>query len=175
MQLHGRSLHGPDTNKQRSYQAALQNPGPLQSHCDAVEEDEDQHDVVEQLMGDDGLAEQPEPGTRGREGEVWVQVEDTLKVPHPGPCAAVGPVAAGSSSSSYKGTRTHPPVLLPPGGGNRSANLAASTPTSAALSLYLWTGIWQPLPLTSIVPGGRAGTYRAGDTTSDAGLLLRSL
>lgn len=33
----------------------------LQSHRDAVEEDEDQHHVVKQLVRDDVLAEQPEP------------------------------------------------------------------------------------------------------------------
>lgn len=48
----------------RSYQAALQDFGPLQSHRDAVEEDEDQDHVVEELMGDDGLAQQPEPVRR---------------------------------------------------------------------------------------------------------------
>lgn len=41
--------------------------GPLQSHRDAVEEDECKDDVVEELMGDNGLAELPEPDERGRE------------------------------------------------------------------------------------------------------------
>lgn len=41
--------------------------GPLQSHRDAVEEDECKDDVVEELMGDNGLAELPEPDKRGRE------------------------------------------------------------------------------------------------------------
>ena len=41
--------------------------GPLQSHRDAVEEDECKDDVVEELMGDNGLAQQPEPDKRGVE------------------------------------------------------------------------------------------------------------
>lgn len=45
----------------KGYQAALQNLGPLQSHCDAVGEDEDQHHVVKELMGYDGLAHLAEP------------------------------------------------------------------------------------------------------------------
>lgn len=52
-----------------SYQAALQDLRPLQSYCDAVEEDEGQDHIVEELMGNDGLAEQPEPDetdVRGR-------------------------------------------------------------------------------------------------------------
>lgn len=47
------------------YQAALQNLGPLQSHCDAVGEDEDQHHVVKELMGYDGLAHLAEPAGGG--------------------------------------------------------------------------------------------------------------
>lgn len=43
------------------YQAALQDLGPLQSHRDAVGEDEDQHHVVKELMGYDGLAHLAEP------------------------------------------------------------------------------------------------------------------
>lgn len=50
----------------RVYQAALQDLGPLQSHGDAVGEDEGQHHVVEQLVGDDGLAQLSEPGRRRR-------------------------------------------------------------------------------------------------------------
>lgn len=48
--------------------------GPLQSHRDAVEEDECKDDVVEELMGDNGLAQQPEPDKRGgqrEEGDMW--------------------------------------------------------------------------------------------------------
>lgn len=37
--------------------------GPLQGHGDAVGEDEGQHHVVEQLVGDDGLAQLSEPAT----------------------------------------------------------------------------------------------------------------
>lgn len=48
----------------RVYQAALQDLGPLQSHGDAVGEDEGQHHVVEQLVGDDGLAQLSESGRR---------------------------------------------------------------------------------------------------------------
>lgn len=47
------------------YQAALQNLGPLQSHRDAVGEDEDEHHVVEELVGYDGLAHLPEPAGGG--------------------------------------------------------------------------------------------------------------
>ena len=55
-----------------SYQASLQNPGPLQSHCDAVEEDKDQDHVVEELMSNNGLTEQSEPDLRETKGLVDV-------------------------------------------------------------------------------------------------------
>lgn len=48
------------------YQAALQDLGPLQCHCDAVGEDEDQHHVVKELMGYDGLAHLAEPAGGGQ-------------------------------------------------------------------------------------------------------------
>lgn len=35
---------------------------PLHGDGDTVEEDDDQHDVVKQLMGDDLIAQDPEPG-----------------------------------------------------------------------------------------------------------------
>lgn len=63
--------------------------GPLQSHRDAVEEDECKDDVVEELVGDNGLAEQPEPDKRGREegrgeretrGEVYSRNGNVSKV-----------------------------------------------------------------------------------------------
>lgn len=50
------------------YQAALEDPGPLQSHRDAIEEDENQDHVVKELVSNDGLAEGPEPG-RGKPQE----------------------------------------------------------------------------------------------------------
>lgn len=43
------------------YQAALQYFWPLQGHCDAVEEDEDQDHVVKEFMGNNGLTEKSEP------------------------------------------------------------------------------------------------------------------
>lgn len=36
--------------------------GPLQGDGDAVEKDESQDDIVEELVGDDGLTQDPEPG-----------------------------------------------------------------------------------------------------------------
>lgn len=44
-----------------SYQAALQNLWPLQSHSDAVEEDKDQDHIVKKLMSNNGLTEKSEP------------------------------------------------------------------------------------------------------------------
>lgn len=49
------------------YQAALKYLRPLQSYCDAVGEDEGQHHIVKQLMGDNGLAYLSEPGVEGEE------------------------------------------------------------------------------------------------------------
>lgn len=49
-----------------TYQAALQDPGPLQSHRDAVEKNEGQDDVVEEFMGDDGLTEEAKPAANDR-------------------------------------------------------------------------------------------------------------
>lgn len=51
----------------RIYQAALQNLGSLQSHRDAVGEDEDQHHVVKELVRYDGLAHLPEPAGGGEQ------------------------------------------------------------------------------------------------------------
>lgn len=45
-----------------SYYTALEYLRPLQGHRDAVEKDKDQNHVVKELVGDYGLAEQPEPG-----------------------------------------------------------------------------------------------------------------
>lgn len=56
--------------KHRSYQTALHYLRPLQSHCDAVEKDEGQDYVVKQLMGDNGLTEQSEPGERETKGRI---------------------------------------------------------------------------------------------------------
>lgn len=46
------------------YQTSLQYLRPLQGYCDAVEKDEGQDYIVKELMGDNGLAEQSEPGKR---------------------------------------------------------------------------------------------------------------
>lgn len=46
--------------------AAGLNLGPLQGDGDAVEKDEGQDDVVKELVGDDGLAQDPEPEQSGR-------------------------------------------------------------------------------------------------------------
>ena len=53
----------------RAYQAALMDLGPLQGHSDAVEEDEGQHHIVKELMGNDGLTELSEPAKTRKEGE----------------------------------------------------------------------------------------------------------
>lgn len=42
--------------------AASLDLGPLQGDGDAVEKDESQDDIVEELVGDDGLTQDPEPG-----------------------------------------------------------------------------------------------------------------
>lgn len=47
--------------------AAGLNLGPFQGDGDAVEEDEGQDDIVEELVGDDGLTQDPEPGQGGQE------------------------------------------------------------------------------------------------------------
>ena len=46
--------------------AASLNLGPLQGDGDAVEEDEGQDDIVEELVGNDGLTQDPEPGQGGQ-------------------------------------------------------------------------------------------------------------
>lgn len=60
VQEHGLLPAAPGAER-GSHQAALQDLGPLQSHGDAVEEDEGQDHVVKELVGDDGPAEQSEP------------------------------------------------------------------------------------------------------------------
>lgn len=62
-------LHSGDMEEHRSYQAALQNPWPFQSHGDAVEKNKGQDHVIKELMGDDGLAEHSEPARRDGTGE----------------------------------------------------------------------------------------------------------
>ena len=52
----------------QAYQTALEDFGSLQSHSDAVREDEGQHHIVKELMGYNRLTQQPEP-EREREGE----------------------------------------------------------------------------------------------------------
>lgn len=56
-----------DLEEHSSYQTALHYLWPLQSHCDAVEKDEGQDHIVKELMGNNGLAEQSEPGENPRE------------------------------------------------------------------------------------------------------------
>lgn len=72
-------------DKHSSYQAALQNLRPLQSHCDAVEKDEDEDHIVKELMGNNGLAEQSEPDKK-RRGEVRycpiINVNLLISYPH---------------------------------------------------------------------------------------------
>lgn len=41
--------------------------GSLQSHCDAVEEDESQNHIVKELMSDDRLTQQTKPAERPTE------------------------------------------------------------------------------------------------------------
>lgn len=71
-------------DKNSSYQAALQNLRPLQSHCDAVEKDKDQDHIVKELMGNNGLAEQSEPDKSETEteeqGKVRVNKKDKIKI-----------------------------------------------------------------------------------------------
>lgn len=50
-----------------TYQTALMDSGSLQSHCDAVEEDEGKNHVVKELMSDDSLTHQTKPADRQRE------------------------------------------------------------------------------------------------------------
>lgn len=52
-----------------SYYTALEYLRPLQGHRDAVEKDEDQNHVVKELVGDYGLAEQPEPGGKEKRAQ----------------------------------------------------------------------------------------------------------
>ena len=58
--------------------AAGLNLGPLQGDGDAVEEDEGQDDIVEELVGDDGLTQDPEPGQGGQGDHVSVGLSLTL-------------------------------------------------------------------------------------------------
>lgn len=64
-----------------SYQTALQYLWPLQSHCDAVEKDKDQNHIVKELVGDNGLAEHPEPSRRLTE-ERRRQCQEDVKSVH---------------------------------------------------------------------------------------------
>jgi len=45
--------------------------GSLQSDCDAVEEDEEQHNMIKHLMSDDFLTAHPEPAENERERVVY--------------------------------------------------------------------------------------------------------
>ncbi len=57
-----------DCERERGiYQAALMDSGSLQSHCDAVEEDESQNHIVKELMSDDLLTPQTKPAERPAE------------------------------------------------------------------------------------------------------------
>lgn len=60
------------------YQTALQYLRPLQSHRDAVEKDEGQDNVVKELMGDDGLAEEPESDREGYKDEDMRRIQVLL-------------------------------------------------------------------------------------------------
>lgn len=50
-----------------TYQTALMDSGSLQSHGDAVEEDESKNHVVKELMSDDSLTHQTKPADKQRE------------------------------------------------------------------------------------------------------------
>lgn len=52
---------------------------PFQSHRDAVEKDKDQDHVVEELVGDDGLAEQPEPGDEAKRAKRLAEMVESGK------------------------------------------------------------------------------------------------
>lgn len=54
----------------QSHQAALVDLGPLQRYGDAVGEDDAQNYIVEQLVRDHRLAEQPEPVRRQQESSL---------------------------------------------------------------------------------------------------------
>ena len=58
------SFHRPKAPA--THGAAGLNLGPLQGDGDAVEEDEGQDDIVEELVGDDSLTQDPEPGQGGQ-------------------------------------------------------------------------------------------------------------
>ena len=52
--------------RREPHSAARVDVGPLQGDGDAVEEDEGQDDIVKELMGNDGLTQDPEPGQGGQ-------------------------------------------------------------------------------------------------------------
>lgn len=73
--------------------AAGLNLGPFQGDGDAVEEDEGQDDIVEELVGDDGLTQDPEPGRGGQEARqvsVCPSPWPPLQLEQPQAQAAVG-------------------------------------------------------------------------------------
>lgn len=56
----------PCPKARATHSAAGLNLGPLQGDGDAVEKNEGQDDIVKELVGNDGLAQDPEPNRVGR-------------------------------------------------------------------------------------------------------------
>lgn len=61
----GHGTH-PSPVRREPHGAAGVDVGPLQGDGDAVEEDEGQDDIVKELVGNDGLTQDPEPGQGGQ-------------------------------------------------------------------------------------------------------------
>ena len=148
--------------------AAGLNLGPFQGDGDAVEEDEGQDDIVEELVGDDGLTQDPEPGRGGQEARqvsVCPSPWPPLQLEQPQAQAAVGRTRVPALARARR--RRRRPGLRGCPGRRTAAGRAPACPARPPRASWSPPGAPSPPPPPDAVPrhqrlsgSGRAGARR---------------